>query len=222
MASQSRKSETQRHVLTDQLRTWDQGVFLAAHCLMTEHEFAQSIKDSRWDHYVYGLCLDNGAVFYVGKGVKDRALDHAKSACHGDDSEKAQYIRFIGEKLRYTLFFQCSDDAYAKGYEAYLIRGHSDVLANIAIPSLAAIDKMLEPIDPQERDRATLQYVAELTQKAEKELRRDLLRIIAGCPPVMQTISYEELAWATGMESGAEARAAIHMRLVADEACDGC
>jgi len=198
-------------------RTWDQGVFLSSTYVMTAEELEGAICASLWDHYVYGLCLDNGAVFYVGKGVGSRALDHAREAASGEDSEKAAYIRYIGDRLRYTLFLQCSDDIFAKGYEAYLIRGHHDVLTNVVVPSVAVIEKMLEPIDPMERAREELAAVDRYIERGMEECRRALLRVIAGCPPVIRSITDEELAWATGIEDGAQARIAILERLTEAE-----
>ena len=170
-------------------------MFLAAQLLCTGYEFAKLIKSSQWDHYVYGLCLDNGAVFYVGKGVGDRALDHAKEAAKGDDSEKSRYIREIGEKIRYTIFLQCSDGDFALGYEAYLIHGHHDVLTNIASASDIAFQRMFQPVDPIRRDLDSLAYVDRYVKNANAECRASMRSIIDGCPAIEQTLTKEELEW---------------------------
>lgn len=176
-------------------RTWDKGVFLASAFTATEKEFAELLKASKWDHYVYGLCLDNGAVFYVGKGTGDRALDHAKEAIRGDDSEKSQYIRKIGPRLRYTLFLQCSDSAYALGYEAYLIHGHRDVLTNIAPASDAAFQRMFVPLDPALRDLDVLESIGRYIKKADAECRAAMKTLISKCPAIEGTLCPEELQW---------------------------
>ena len=195
-------------------RTWDVGVFLTAKYLLTAEQFAAAIEGSAWDHYVYGLCLDNGAVFYVGKGIRSRALDHEKQAAQGEQSEKCEYIRAIGQRLRYTLFFQCADDAYAKGYEAYLIRGHHDVLTNIVIPSTDAIYRMCEPVDPFAKEFEALRYVDEYIKRADRECRESMRDIIEGCPSVIHSLTDDTLAWVTGLKSGSAARAAIQRQLV--------
>ena len=214
MASESRRSAASvQHLDTPPKRTWDQGEFLAAKYLLTEQEFVSAVDASQWEHYVYGLCLDNGAVFYVGKGIGRRATDHAKIAMQGDLSEKSQYIRHIGPRLRYTLFLQCSDDVFAKGYEAYLIRGHHDVLCNLAIPSVQVFERMFEPIDPLQKALDDLARVEAYVKQADKECRRYLLSIIASCPAILDSIPDEDLAWATGLENGAVARLEIVSRL---------
>lgn len=186
---------------------------MAAKYLLTEQEFVSAVDASQWGHYVYGLCLENGAVFYVGKGIGRRATDHAKIAMQGDLSEKSQYIRHIGSRLRYTLFLQCSDDVFAKGYEAYLIRGHHDVLCNLAIPSVQVFERMFEPIDPLQKALDDLARVDAYVKQADKECRRYLLSIIASCPAILESIPDEDLAWATGLENGAVARLEIVARL---------
>ena len=177
-------------------RTWDKGVFLPARFIATEDEFKILIQNSLWDHYVYGLCLDNGAVFYVGKGVGNRAIEHSKNAANGDDSEKSRYIRHIGDRIRYTLFFQCSDDAFARGYEAYLIQMHHDVLTNIAPASSAAFEKMFQPVHPFLKALDDLEYVDRYIKRADAECRASMRSIIAKCPEVVKTMTEEEIAWA--------------------------
>lgn len=177
------------------IRTWDKGVFLASKFTCTGEEFSELIKASKWEHYVYGLCLDNGAVFYVGKGVGTRALEHAKEAYRGDDSEKCQYIRAIGPRLRYTIFLQCSDSDYALGFEAYLIHGHHDVLTNIAPASEAAFQRMFQPLDPIRRELDALEYVGRYLDRANTECRESMKALISKCPAIEGTLSPEELEW---------------------------
>lgn len=177
-------------------RTWDTGVFLPARFTATEDEFKILIENSLWDHYVYGLCLDNGAVFYVGKGVGARAFEHAKNAASGDDSEKSRYIRHIGGRIRYTLFFQCSDDAFARGYEAYLIHLHHDALTNIAPASSAAFEKLFQPVDPFLKALDDLNYIDRYIKRADAECKSSMRSIIAKCPEVVKTMTEEEISWA--------------------------
>lgn len=170
-------------------------MFLAAKFICTEPDFAALIKHSKWDHYVYGLCLDNGAVFYVGKGTKNRAIEHSKEAAHGDGSEKSTYIRAIGDRLRYTLFLQCLDGDFALGYEAYLIHGHHDVLTNIAPASEAAFQRMFQPVDPIRRDLDALAYVGNYIKRADAECRASMKSIIEKCPEIWETLTPEEIEW---------------------------
>ncbi len=190
-------------------RRWDVGHFLTARDLLTADQFAAAIDKSAWDHYVYGLCLDNGAVFYVGKGIRDRALDHEKQARQGEQSEKSDYIRYIGPRLRYTLFLQCQDDAYAKGYEAYLIQGHHDVLTNIVIPSVDVFHRMFQPIDQFEQSLQVLRQIGEYVEKADQECRFAMAKVIAGHPPIINTLTDDDLAWFAGSQDGAAVRAQI-------------
>ena len=182
---------------------------------MTESEFVDAIVSSRMGHYVYGLCLDNGAVFYVGKGAGFRALEHAKSATQEDSSEKARYIKSIGDRLRYTIFMHCADDVFAKGYEAYLIRGHHEVLTNIIIPSVSIIDKMFDPVDPLKKALADLAFIDEKIKTGDRECRLGLLSIIFSCPSFLPKIPDSDLAWAAGIADGAKARIAIKEQLEA-------
>lgn len=122
-------------------------------------------------------------------------MEHAKQAAKGDQSEKAEYIRNIGSRLRYTVFLQCEDDAFARGYEAYLIHGHHDVLTNIAPASLAAIERMFVPICPFRKSLADLAAITKMLQQADQECKDAMSRIIAGCPEVIRKLSADDLLW---------------------------
>ena len=71
--------------------------------LMTAKEAASEVAAHRWPHYVYALCSDTGAAFYVGKGAGPRLLAHAAEAAAGGDSAKCQMIRRAGDRLRLKL-----------------------------------------------------------------------------------------------------------------------
>ena len=220
MATKARKSASHSKSAATTARTWDSGVFLSAKFLMTGPEFFEAIQSSRWPHYVYGLCLDNGAVFYVGKGTNCRALDHAREAIRGEQSEKAEYIRRIGDKLRYTIFFQCEDDVFARGYEAYLIRGHHDVLANVAIPSTAVIDQMFKPLDLIQKAFSSITAIEEIIERGDRTNRKALLSVIADCPAVLASLDDETISWATGITDGRVARAEVRRKIL--EIAHGC
>lgn len=106
-ASGGQEAKTRKHWRDRVAAT---GYGLGAKMLMTGPELSATIAFSNWDHYVYGLCDPHGYPFYVGKGVRDRALAHAIDAEAGCDSEKAEAIRSLGYNLRYTIYLQCQDD----------------------------------------------------------------------------------------------------------------
>jgi len=204
-------------------RSWDVGVFLSATYLMDEQEFSRAIKASPWEHYVYGLCLDNRAVFYVGKGVRGRALEHAKAAARGDDSEKAAYIRQIGPRLRYTLFYQTHDEAYALAYEAYLIQGHHDVLTNVVVPTYEGIERAFTPKSPMQQlidSVIKLIEVEKIIKAGDQQCKRAMQAIINDCPQVISTLTDDDLAWALDHTDGAFVRQRLQ-KLMKEGAC-GC
>lgn len=114
----------------------------ASGLLMTEKEARAYIKSIGWRHYVYGLCLSDGTVFYVGKGVQDRMLQHKVEARANGSSAKCQQILAAGDDLRYTVFLSCQDDCFAAGYESHLILRHGKSLTNIASGSEKLLEQM--------------------------------------------------------------------------------
>lgn len=189
------------------------GYGMGAKMLMTGPELLATIASSNWDHYVYGLCDPDGYTFYVGKGVRDRALAHATDAENGCNSEKSEAIRSLGEKLRYTIYLQCQDDTFALGYEACLINAFHDVLTNVVIPSDEVIDRMFIPVDPMMSIRKTFKEIDAILEKGDLDCRRSMLSIISGCPEILPKISNDDLAWVMGMDDGAAARASIEKQL---------
>lgn len=88
---------------------------------MTEAEARKQAKAHAWPFYVYALCDPIGCVFYIGKGQKNRLLDHAIEAHRGEESEKAQTIRMLGNSLRYSILLSCADEETAIAHEAFFI-----------------------------------------------------------------------------------------------------
>ena len=143
---------------------------MTAQYLMTETQARDSINGHKWRHYVYGLCRDDGLVFYIGKGVDGRLFDHAKEANTGGNSEKCKYIRAIGDQLRFTIFIHCEDDPYAAGYEAFLLSANTDCLLNIAPASKPALENMFKPVGIFQKAMATI----EETQLLINEMQADV------------------------------------------------
>lgn len=157
-------------------RTSKDGTHVSTDLLYTSDEIKAHIKKHRWNHYVYGLCLDIGLVFYIGKGTGSRLLDHAKDAKKGDPSQKAQVIRAIGDRLRYTIFMCCADDRYALGAEAHAIRVNSDCLLNVVIPSESLIHAMHAPVTEYEVAMevalSAQMMIAELIAQCDSDLQK--------------------------------------------------
>lgn len=191
------------------------GYGMGAKMLMTGTELSATIASSNWDHYVYGLCDPHGYTFYVGKGVRDRALAHAIDAEAGCDSEKAEAIRSLGDNLRYTIYLQCQDDTFALGYEACLINAFHDVLTNIVIPSDEVIDRMFIPVDPMMAMRASFRQIDSILKSGDRDCRLAMLSIISDCPEILPKISDADLAWVMGTADGAAARNSIEKQLEA-------
>lgn len=219
MAERSRKSaiagqeSKRRNHWKD--RVAQTGYGLGAKMLMTGPELSAAIASSNWDHYVYGLCDPHGYTFYVGKGVRDRALAHAIDAVTGCKSEKAEAIRSLGDGLRYTIYLQCQDDAFALGYEACLINAFHGVLTNIVTPSDEVIDRMFAPVDPLMAMRASFKEIDLILKTGDRDCRLAMLSIISDCPEILPKISDADLAWVMGMADGAAARTSIEKQLEA-------
>lgn len=152
---------------------------LSAKYLLTKDEMRQQVKQHRWPNYVYGLCDSSGAVFYIGKGVGSRALEHEREAAKGADSRKCRAIRAYNDRLRYTIFVVCEDETYAAGYEALLIRQNLGVLTNEADGSTAAIERMFAPPVPKDPClkaladlNAALNMLDEMAARTERDARR--------------------------------------------------
>lgn len=114
---------------------------------LTEHEMRAQLARLAWPHYVYALCETDGAIFYIGKGYGDRAFDHALEARRGGASPKCQYIRHLGDRVRYAVLLACRDDAFALGFEAAQLLHHRGTLLNLQPPRLSAIERMFDPAD---------------------------------------------------------------------------
>jgi transcriptional regulator with XRE-family HTH domain len=84
-------------------------------------------------YYVYTLAKPDGTVFYIGKGIGKRIIQHEYEARKGIQSAKCDVIREIwatgGEvvKTKHGEFVKESD---ALSYERYLIKTHRDTLTN--------------------------------------------------------------------------------------------
>lgn len=175
------------------------GYFLEARQILTAAQLEETIASSKWAHYVYGLCDENGRTFYVGKGVNGRAFEHAKDAKEGDPSEKARCIRNLGGGLRYTIFLQCQDEGFALAYEASVINAFYDVLTNVAQVSQDVIDSMLEAPDPFKRALQKLAWLDRYVKKADAQCRQSMLEIIRGCPAIAGRLSASDRDWAFGV-----------------------
>lgn len=89
---------------------------------------------SGFRHYVYTLAYPNGRVFYVGKGIGQRILEHETEARRGVKSEKCDIIRDIwakgGEVVKRNVGLFASDEEALK-YEHHLISS-LDGLVNVS------------------------------------------------------------------------------------------
>lgn len=117
------------------------GVYLTAQNVLTREEMQRHLNSQRWKHYVYGLCVDEGLMFYVGKGTGMRALHH-EGQSDKSESRKNAAIKACGSRLRYSIIACCETDNYAAGLEAMILINNHDVLTNIAPGSYAAIERM--------------------------------------------------------------------------------
>lgn len=149
--------------------------------LMTAKEAASEVAAHRWPHYVYALCSDTGAAFYVGKGAGPRLLAHAAEAAAGGDSAKCQMIRRAGDRLRYAIFLVCQDEAFAAGVEAWLINAFYDDLTNIKPGSAAACLAALQPLDPYQIAIAKLEDTLRMLDEAQEATDRAARRAAARC-----------------------------------------
>lgn len=118
-----------------------------------ESAMAAMVAALRWPHYVYALCSETGAAFYVGKGVGDRAFHHRREAQAGGDSEKCKVIRALGPRLRYCLFAACQDDDWATMLESVLINADYPSLTNIRPGSASSVLGAIYQ-DQEQRDLA--------------------------------------------------------------------
>ena len=163
MASSTRMSSLEMHGRSTT------GRYVQAVFLLTPEEMQATLKANQWGHYVYGLCIPDGTVFYVGKGTAYRALDHAREADGGNQSFKSAFLRNLGSRLRYTIFLSAADDSYSAGVEAIILQQHSDSLLNIMPGSQLAIDEMHIPPSPLKRTKIML---AEMEQKTTATINR--------------------------------------------------
>ena len=151
------------------------------HGLMTAAEAAKEVAAHRWPFYVYALCSDTGAAFYIGKGTGHRMLAHAAEAADGGDSAKCKMIRAAGQRLRYAVFMVCQDEAFAVGIEAWLINACYEELTNIKPGSAAACMAALQPIDPQQLAIAQIESTLEILEEASAAIDRAAKRAAARC-----------------------------------------
>lgn len=152
--------------------------FVIGHAL-DEAAMREVVAGLQWPHYVYVLCSEAGAVFYVGKGTGARVFDHRKEAEAGVQSEKCRVIRALGDRLRYGLFAACQDDDWAVMLESLLINSDYDNLTNIKCGTAASVVTAVFR-NPAEREtakafariKATLRQMAESQHRAEEWFMR--------------------------------------------------
>lgn len=138
-----------------------------------ETSMRQQIAALEWSYYVYALCDDTGAAFYIGKGRGDRLFQHAIDAAEGESSAKCDAIRGLGERLRFALLLVCEDEPYALGFEAMTIRQHFNALTNKVNGAESAIARMAE--QPKQINMGLLLYEAIFKLwKMDIQLRQEL------------------------------------------------
>jgi hypothetical protein len=147
--------------------------FVIGHAL-DEAAMREVVAALQWPHYVYVLCSQAGAVFYVGKGSGTRVFDHRKEADSGVQSEKCRVIRALGDRLRYGLYAACQDHDWAVMLESLLIACDYDNLTNIK-PGTAASIVAAAYRDPDERElsRTIARLKNTLKQMAESQYRTE-------------------------------------------------
>ncbi len=96
--------------------------------LLNNNEVRQLIKNSNKEHYVYGLCYDDGMPFYIGKGKKDRIFHHESHARNYKripyNPYKIRVIRKIWrekKEVKYYLYNFYSTSSIAEEMEIQLI-----------------------------------------------------------------------------------------------------
>lgn len=155
--------------------------YVVSRSMLTEGEMRKELSGHQWPHYVYALCVpykDHGVVFYVGKGVGDRVFDHVRQARQGSGSKKSKIIRLFGDRIRFSVLAVCSDDRYASGLEAIIIRNNKDCLLNVANGSMSAIEKMFAPMTLLEQSLLLCD-----------QTKRDLDRQMEECNRVLDRLS---------------------------------
>lgn len=136
--------------------------------VLTEREMRAQVAGLKWPHYVYALCEPDGSIFYIGKGAGDRAFDHASEARRGGTSPKCQWIRYIGDHLRYSLLLACRDHAFAVGFEAGMLHNERGLLLNRQPARLSCIERMFDPVDETAQMVAMLLDVLRMTREMEQ------------------------------------------------------
>ena len=97
---------------------------------LSEAEAKRFIAQSRWRHYVYGLCGPAGDVFYIGKGRDSRMFCHRQDAECGVPGDKAETLRRLGDDIRYTIFAFFDTEGCALLLEGAMIDANWPYLLN--------------------------------------------------------------------------------------------
>lgn len=166
---------------------------LVADWAVEETTMRAQLGAMQWGHYVYALCDEAGAAFYIGKGRGDRLFQHSKDAATGRAGAKYEQIRALGAGLRYAILLACKDDPYALGFEALLIRQHFPCLTNETNGSETAIARMNKPFfddSPLGMLLATLMMGAEML----RDIDMAAARLVAEHPHMRATLFPEDVA----------------------------
>ena len=142
---------------------------------------AQGMRDQlrtlKWPHYVYALCDQDGAGFYVGVGQGPRVFAHLAEAKAGGKSLKCRLIRHFGDRLRFALVF-CTDwRPYALALEAYLIREFRGNLTNVENGSPRLMAGWFDPRDESLHSLRLLQAAMDKFEALRQMCDADLERI---------------------------------------------
>lgn len=184
----------------DALVTGDvQGDRLVATWTMCRSEVKDYLLKKKWPSYVYGLCLQDGTVFYVGKGTGARVLMHEVEAEAGCQSDKCSLIREIKNQLRYTIFLSCADGDFAGGFEAKMLLAHKDRLKNIAKGSDKLAERMFQPVYPMDASvsNALKSMASDLTGSYRDNLL-SMLSLVRKDSRVYGSMSKENRDWYFG------------------------
>lgn len=151
--------------------------YAAAPWAVNETEIRQQLAAHRWPFYVYALCADDGAIFYIGKGQRTRLLDHLATAADGQPGTKHEAIRALGDRVRFAILLSCTDEDAAKAAEAFHIDACWELgtLTNQRRETVASVVASIEREEP-ESPAATLVDTLRILEEASAAVDRAAAR----------------------------------------------